>query len=97
MRYAFWHSVFIDAWIYADYAKMMHRLRITYTKDNQEKSLVTEIKVTPPNHGINDAVKILHDACQSKGGVVLSIKGLCGASDKLHHTEWTFKNDKEND
>lgn len=71
---------------------MMHRLKIIYTKDNQEKSLVTEIKVTPPNHGINDAVKILHDACVSKGGVVASIKGLRGASDELHHTEWRYGN-----
>lgn len=70
---------------------MMHRLKITYTKDGQEKSLATEIKVTPPNYSINDAVKILHDACVNKGGVVLNIKGLCGASDELHHTEWRFK------
>jgi hypothetical protein len=77
----------------ANYAKMIHRLKIIYTKDNQEKSLVSEIKVTPPNHSINDAVKILHDACVNKGGVVVSIMGLCGASDELHHTEWIFEKD----
>jgi hypothetical protein len=76
---------------------IIHRLKIIYTKDNQEKSLVSEVKVTPPNHGINDAVKILHDACVNKGGVPISIKGLRGASDELHHTEWRFKDGKKND
>lgn len=70
---------------------MMHRLKITYTKDGQENYRIAEIKVTPPNHSINDAVKILHDACVNKGGVVSNIKGLCGASDELHHTEWNFE------
>ncbi|NBP16881.1 hypothetical protein EBU95_21285 [bacterium] len=74
---------------------MIHRLKITYIKDKKEKSLVTEIKVTPPNHGINDAVKILHDACVNKGGVVTSIRGLRGASNKLHHTEWRYRNGKK--
>jgi hypothetical protein len=91
LRNVFWHSLPFSSWFYVDYAKMInYRLKITYTKDNEEKSLVSETKVTPPNHGINDAVRILHDACVNKGGVVVSIRGLRGASDELHHTEWIF-------
>jgi len=94
LHFNFRYRVLFGVLLYADYAKMIsHRIKITYTKDNQEKSLVAEIKVTPPNHGINDAVKILHDACVNKGGVVASIKGLCGASDELHYTEWIFEKD----